>query len=91
MSITQEEAVKIVRFMKTKDSESAKIDTHVLEGSIYIYTEFEYEDKTGLILADSGNDEYSYGLEITSASIENNKLHLVLETEEELLIPIRDD
>jgi len=30
-------------------------------------------------------------IDIISASIENNMLHIVLETEEELLIPIRDD
>jgi hypothetical protein len=95
MSITKEEASEIVKFISIKNNEFIDVGISIFSGysHIYSYIDDEYypTNKNELILTDSGCGEYSEYLEITSAFIENNKLHIVLETEEELLIPIRDD
>ena len=93
MSITKEEARKIVKFMKNKsnDKEFVKIRISVLEGEIESYPRCCHIYGYELKLKDSGYGEYSSGIEIESARIKNNKLHIVLVPEEELLIPIRDD
>jgi len=95
MSITKEEANEIVRFMEMKDNEFIDVGISIFSGYSHIYSHIDDEyyptNKNELILTDSGCGEYSEYLEITSASIENNKLHIILETEEELLVPIREE
>jgi hypothetical protein len=90
MSITKEEANRIIRYMEIKNIDYIEIYYPVLEGNIDIFSDKDYlTDKHILLITSHGN--FGEGIEIESARIKNNKLHIVLETEEELLIPIRDD
>jgi outer membrane lipopolysaccharide assembly protein LptE/RlpB len=92
MSITKEEAVKIVKFMKIKNIEYIKLWREIFKEGIKSSYNYEIKKENRLYIIDGEeNSDKQKSIKIIRTYIDDDKLHIVLETEEELLIPIRDD